>query len=208
MKNCVICGKEFTPFYSKMQVVDSPRCAIILAGQKREEKAQKEWNIEKKQRKEKLKTLSDWKRDLEKEVNHIARLIDKGHECMMCSIDMAGKRVNACHYHSVGSNDTLRFNLFNIWAGCHSCNGEKGGNIHGYDMMLIGKYGRDQWEYIKFELTRLYPYTGLSIPEIKEKIIEARKIVKGLKIADTTYSDKHRITLRTKLNKRLGIYLL
>jgi len=190
------------------QVACSIQCAIEIDRQKRKAKEAKEWRQEKKQRKEKLKTLNDWCKDLETEINKIVRLIDKGNPCMMCSVHPM-KKVNACHYHSVGSSPSLRFNLFNEWTGCESCNNHKGGNIHGYDILLIEKYGREKWEYIKFDLIRLYPYLGLTIPELKEKIKEARKIVKELKSIDllTPYPYSLRWSMREKYNKRLKIYL-
>ena len=46
-------------------------------------------------------------------INEIARLIDYGHGCI-CTGSKNGK-MNAGHYISVGSNDTLRFHLENIW---------------------------------------------------------------------------------------------
>ncbi len=187
------------------QVTCDLDCAIDYAKQQREAKQKKANKEFKKKIKEKHKTISQYKKDLEKEINLIVRLIDKDHPCMMCD-NPNMKRVNACHHHGVGSNDTIRFNLFNIWAGCHKCNGEMGGNINGYDEMLIKRQGRERWEYVKFDLVRTYKHLGLTIPEIKELTLEARKIAKELKSINMTYSDSMRWKLREKLNKRLGIY--
>lgn len=187
------------------QVVCSVPCSYEYQKATKKAKDAKEWRIEKKERKEKLKSINDYCKELEHEINLIVRLIDKGQPCMMCSVHPM-KKVNACHYHSVGSNASLRFNLFNEWAGCESCNNFKGGNIIGYDVLLIEKYGREKWEYIKFDLVRLYPYIGLSIPELKEKTVEARKIAKELKLIDMTYPYSMRWKLREKYNKRLNIY--
>jgi hypothetical protein len=123
---------------------------------------------------------------------------------MMC--DSVMKRTNGCHYHSRGSSPTLRFNLLNIWIGCHSCNGEKGGNIIGYDNRLIDVYGRDKWEHIKFDMVRETPPLHLTIDDLKKAKIEANKIVRELEKLDMVYPEKVRWTMRIKYNERIGIY--
>ena len=198
-KTCKICKKKFEQ-KRFCQVVCSPLCSIKYS----KKLADKKWKEIKKEKKESLKTLSNWKEDLQRLINEIVRLIDKDQNCMMCGKPI--KKLFACHYHSVGGNDMLRFNLLNIWGGCFSCNGMKGGNIHGYDLQLIDKYGRMQWEVIKFDLTRKYHYIGLSIPEIKEIIPIAGQIRNELKKTDMKYSDQMRWKLREKYNQRLGIY--
>ncbi len=209
MPRCKTCKEMFKPqYFLQKYCMDKDECiksfseAVAAINEKAKTKKFKEETAE---LKEKVKTLSQHKKDLEKEINLIVRLIDKDKPCMMCS-NPKMKRVNACHYHSVGANDTLRFNLFNIWAGCHKCNSELGGNIHGYDMLLIEKQGRENWEYVKFELTRTYKHLGLTIPEIKELTLKARKIGKELKLANLTHSDNTRWELRDMYNKQLGIY--
>ena len=149
-------------------------------------------------------TLSDYKKKLQPLINKIARLIDKGHNCMMCGRQM--KRINGCHYHSVGSNDTLRFNLFNIWAGCHSCNSEKGGNINGYDFQLVEIYGKEFWESIKFDMVRENPLIKLSKEDIEIIIKKCRLIINALELENIKFTNEQRISLRKKFNKELGIY--
>lgn len=203
-KTCKQCKRKFEQ-KQPLQYVCSLECSIDYAKELEEKRQNKEFKTYKKEIKEKHKTISQYKKDLEKEINLIVRLIDKDKPCMMCG-NPEMKRVNACHYHSVGANDTLRFNLFNIWAGCHKCNGELGGNITGYDIQLIEKYGREKWEYVKFSLTRTYSHIGLTISEIKELTLEARKIAKELKSIGLLYPCTMRWKLREKYNKRLGIY--
>lgn len=203
-KKCRECGREFTPSYSNLQTCCNLTCSLEYAKKKQDKKQSKAWNIEKRERLDKLKTLTDWKKGLEQIINEIIRLIDKDQPCMMCSITI--KKTFACHYHSVGSNDTLRFNLFNIWAGCFSCNGAKGGNLHCYDMLLIEKLGHERWEYIKFDLTRIYSHLGLTIQDIKEVLPEAKQIRSELKSSNLIYTYEQRWKLREKYNTRLGIY--
>lgn len=94
----------------------------------------------------------------------------------------------------------------NIWAGCHKCNSEQGGNIPGYDEQLIKLYGREQWEAIKFALKHDHQLLKLTPQEIQEKAAEARKIVREMEKAAKMYSLEERITKRIEINQRLGIY--
>lgn len=176
---------------------------ILADKRKQDEKITKKRD---KDLRETLKTLPDKKKELETEVNTIVRLLDKGHPCMMCG-NQRMKKVNACHYHSVGGNDTIRFNLHNIWAGCEPCNSFKGGNLNGYDLCLIATFGNEYWEEVKFGLTREYQILKLTKPEVNEKIKIAREIVRELKQADKVYTNEERIELRDKYNKRLAMYL-
>lgn len=155
---------------------------------------------------EALKTTQQKKQELQDKINLICRLIDKGHPCMMCG-NAKMKKVNACHYHSVGSNDTIRFNLHNLWSGCESCNNFKGGNINGYDLCLLAAFGNEYWEEVKFGLTREYKEIHLTKPEIVEKMKIADEIILELKKNQRQYDNYERIELRDKYNKKLSIYV-
>jgi len=156
--------------------------------------------------KEKNITHGDYEGMLQTEINTIVRLIDKGHVCM--SHGKHGKKINAGHYHSIGSNNSLRFNLENIWLQCESCNGYKGSNRSGYDKGLVETYGQTYFLRINQDIVREYPLVKMSIPELKEKIVIAREIVKELKAADNIFSTDERIEYRKFYNKQIGIYNL
>jgi len=199
MRKCKICKVEFTPVHSSVQMCCSINCAIEYSKQIEKKK----WTKQKKVLKEKLKTKSDYQKELQPIFNQIAREIDKSSLCLMCG--KKPKKENGCHYHSVGSNPTLRWNLFNIWLGCEKCNSWLGGNINGYDNEIIKYYGRDKWEYIKFDLVRIYKSLHLSIPELKELKVLSKKILKEVKdLPVLTHNE--RWELRKKLNIRLNIY--
>jgi len=168
------------------------------------EKEKKSWDKRKAEMKFEIATHGEIAKTLQNPINHIARLIDKGHPCMMCGKPI--KKDFGCHYHSVGSNSTLRFNLLNVWSGCYSCNGMKGGNIPGYDIQIVGMYGKKKWEYIKFDLVRETDPLHLSKEEMKELAAKARTIVKELQKLNMIYPVQMRWKMREKLNERLGIY--
>lgn len=207
-KKCKECKEQFLPQFFNQKFCFKESCREIeikriLDAQKRTQK--KEWSKRKRETKERLKTKGEWKNDLQKEINSIIRLIDKGQSCMMCDTDNP-KGFSACHYHSVGSNDTLRFHLLNIWGGGFHCNSAKGGNIIGYDEQLLEKYGHERWELIKFGIKRDTKELHLSIDEIKGFIKVTRSVVKELKKADLIYSLENRWLIRERLNEQIGIY--
>jgi hypothetical protein len=151
---------------------------------------------------EKIKGLPEFKKDLEKEINHIIRLIDKGCKCISCN----AKGNSAGHYHSVGANGSLRYNLHNLHIQEYSCNGEKGANIVKYGQGLIEIYSKEYKEYIEYDLVSLYPTIKLSISEIKDAITKAKNVVKILKTEDKEYNPEERLQRRTFFNKIIGIY--
>lgn len=169
----------------------------------KEKQRVKQWQKEKKVIEAKNKTLSDWQKELQKEINTIVRLIDKGSGCISCG----GQTTPAGgHYHSTGSNRSITFHLDNIHLQDFNCNNWKSANLHKYDLGIIERYGNDYWNYIKFYIPRLFPLLKMAKNDYSEKIKIARQIVKELQKADLTYSANVRLELRKKYNERLGIY--
>jgi hypothetical protein len=142
---------------------------------------------------------------LETQINAICRLLDKDVPCISCN---GTTTPQAGHYHSVGSHPALRFNLFNVAVQDYNCNCAKGGNQHAYDLGLIKMYGKEYWEYVKFELPQQYPVLKLTKPELLEAIGKAKELVKALKNANITYSVEQRKRLRHEYNSYIGIYTL
>lgn len=196
---CKVCKDKFDPKYFLQKVCLEPTCILEWSKKVKE----KEWKAEKKILKDNLKTNADHVRELQPIFNQIAREIDKDSLCLMCGT--TPKKKNGCHYHSVGANPSLRFNLFNIWLGCEKCNSWLGGNINGYDLELIKYYNRDKWEYIKFDIVRLYPSLHLSIPRLVELKVIAKDILKEVKKMPVL-THEERWNIRKELNKRIGIY--
>ncbi len=162
--------------------------------------------------KEKGLTHGDYENMLQKEINTIVRLIDYGANCISCNrpISTVGYKMTgkpqASHRHSVGSNNSIRFMLFNNFVGCYRCNVQYAGNPDGYDKGLEATFGKEVAEYVKYEIVRLYPIIKLSIPELKDKIAAAKEIVKELKSVGNTYSVQDRLELRREYDVRIGIY--
>ncbi len=167
--------------------------------------AEKQKKVELAAKKEALMTLSDYKKQLEEKVNEIVRLIDKDQNCISCN--NKPNKLFAGHYHSVGSQQPIRFNLLNIYGQCYSCNGEKGGLLLQYGQGLINNFGKEHKEYCEFELLRTFKTIKLDKFEILEAKKIATELCRFLKLENKTYSPNERLELRKKFNNMIGIYL-
>jgi len=153
---------------------------------------------------QKLKTNVDYVKDLQKEINTIVRLIDRGSQCIS-TLKPLNTKYDAGHFYSCGSNPSLRFHLDNIHAQSVYANQYLSGDQMNYLNGLEKVYGTEYKNYV-IDLKRKYPILKLSIDELKEKIVIAKEIVKGLKITNYQYNSDVRISLRQIINKKLGIY--
>lgn len=173
--------------------------------QKKIEKQSKKRNREeKKQAKYKLKTKSDYERELQKHINTIVRLIDKGGCCISTQKPLNAK-YDAGHFYAVGSNPALRFNLFNIYAQSVYANQYLSGDQINFLSGLRHFYGSEHGEYV-LSLKSLYKALKLSVDEIIEAIKVAKCIVKELQEANGIYDADERIRLRKEYNDKIGIY--
>lgn len=168
MKKCKSCGNKFEPKYSTAQPVCSFECALDY---NKKEKV-KEWKSKKKKIKESLKTLSDYKKELQVLVNRFIRLRDKYKQCISCSKPLKNK-FDAGHYRSQGGNPEIRFNELNIHGQCVYCNQHLHGSLINYRINLIKRIGLDKVEWLEGK----HEPSKLSIEEIKElKILYKQKI--------------------------------
>lgn len=153
-KTCKICLTEFTSYRSTQKVCSVPcsiKFAVIETKRKEEKELRRQRAIarqELKARREKLKTKSDWNREAQTAVNKYIFWRDYGQPCIACgralNYGVRGGAVDASHYRSRGSASHLRFNLFNIHAGCVQCNRDLSGNIIPYRINLIEKVGAER----------------------------------------------------------------
>lgn len=213
LRLCDHCGNEFKPYNSLVKACGIP-CAIELGKAKAKKDLEnqvkreaKEWSLKKKEGLDNLKTKSDYEKDLEKEINHIVRLIDKGHECI--SSGKKNYKVNAGHFYSVGSTPALRFNLLNIFNQSVDDNMFRGGNILDYSESLRKTFGLEVSNEIH-GLKYKYQILDLSIPELKEKIkiarVVVRKLIKENWDESKPYTTEERIEKRRFYNDLIGIY--
>lgn len=153
-----------------------------------------------KQKKEETRTKSYFEKILQGEINQIVRLIDADKGCISCDHgwhSKATRQFHAGHRISVGANDTLRFNVYNIYKQCSICNNFKSANEREYDKGLIKYYGLSMLEYVRI-LPVQFPSLHLSKEELKEAIIKARRIKKEI-LEGKDYT-------RQQINDQIGIY--
>ena len=167
-KKCKICRNSFTPKYSTTQMVCSPICAMAYT--KQQEK--KKWNKEKKERKDALKTHSDWLREVQTQFNRYIRLRDKNKPCISCGKPLVGK-YDAGHYYSVGSTPELRFDADNVHGQCVACNQHLHGNLIDYTERLPLRIGDKRFEQLKSRRGKIKKY---SIEELKEMKAKYRRL--------------------------------
>lgn len=197
-KKCPICKEKKQPFPG---TVCSYECSIKYM----EAKKQKAWTKEKSERRDKLKTHSDWSKELQDLVNEIARLIDKGAPCISCQKSTGSQR-HGGHRWRTSTYPEIRFHLDNVASQCAYCNDYLSGNSDGYDYGLLEFYGGAYLNWVHSGIREAFKSTKLTIPELIEAKARAKKIVRSLRLANTTYGPKIRILLRKKYNKKLGIY--
>jgi hypothetical protein len=144
------CGIAFTP--QRMgQHACSPLCAVELARAKREQaetRARSDARKADRQKREKLKTRSDWIKETRDAVHKYVRLRDSERGCISCGCALcndysAGGRFDAGHFRSVGSAPHLRFEINNIHGQCKRCNRYLAGNAIEYRAGLVDRYGTE-----------------------------------------------------------------
>ena len=180
---CKECSEYYTKFRSTQQVC-SVKCAMAMGKRKAEEKRKKLEKADRlkasrrmRERKEKLKSRSDWLKDLQRVFNEFIRLRDVNLPCISCGRYHNGQ-YHAGHYRSVGACPELRFNEDNVHKQCSACNNHLSGNILEYRLGLIEKIGIERVEFLE---RKDHPPLKLSVEEIKELIKVYRAKVRELK---------------------------
>jgi ssDNA-binding Zn-finger/Zn-ribbon topoisomerase 1 len=137
-------------------------------------KEDKKWVAEKK---ESLKTHSDWMQLLQIAFNTYIRLRDKDLPCISCGQNLQGKKTDASHFYSCGAYPQLRVDEDNVHNACVHCNQHKGGNLHEYRKRLPARIGQERFDALE---ERKQQELKLTLPEIKEKIAYYKGLIKEL----------------------------
>jgi hypothetical protein len=153
---------------------------------------------------QKLKTLSDYHKELQKEINTLVRTIDKGGLCISSQKPLNDK-FDAGHFYSVGSNPSLRYHLDNIHAQSVYSNQHLSGDQINFLFGLELTYGPEYKDFV-LELKRKYQVLKLTSDQLSEKTKLVKEIIKELRTNDKVYSGPDRLLLRKEFNERIGIY--
>lgn len=185
-------------------------CSSICVTAKGDENAEKvkaklkktEWTKEKAELK--IDTHSKENRSgLQREINKLARQIDArfGYGCVDCCGRPYGKQIDGAHFHSVGSNSSLRYNLHNIHSADSQCNQYSNTHISGYKIGLEKRYGKEYLEMVE-HLPALHKELRLSNLEISNKLKLVRSLNRNFKIYQLQDGD----AARDLFNTLIGIY--
>ena len=127
--------------------------------------------------KERNKSVSQWRKELQQVFNQYIRLRDQGKGCISCGKQLQGK-YDAGHFYSVGSYPNLRFNESNVFGQCVGCNQHKHGNLLEYAIGIERRIGKTKLEELKsLRNDRL----SLPLDKIKELIYYYKDKVKEIK---------------------------
>jgi len=155
---------------------------------------------------QKLKTNADYVKELQKEINTIVRLIDRGTQCIS-TLKPLNDKYDAGHFYSCGSNPSLRFHLDNIHAQSVYANQYLSGDQMNYLNGLETIYGKEYKENV-IGLKLKYPVLKLGIEGLKEKITIAKGIIKRHRenVDFIITTPNARRVYRYEYNTKLGIY--
>ncbi|MFK3738972.1 recombination protein NinG [Massilia sp. TN1-12] len=146
-RKCATCAQRFKPA-RQMQKVCSPACAAVH-GRRETERQER---AETRERKQAMKTRTDWLRDAQTAFNAYVRERDKDLPCISCGRFHQGA-YDAGHYRSVGAQPALRFHEDNVHRQCVPCNQHKSGNAVEYRLGLIARIGVERVEFLEQEHT-------------------------------------------------------
>lgn len=159
-KRCRYCKQPFTPERVKQILCSNVDCAIGYAEKSATKRVETQANAERKElraRKQKLKTRSDWIKEVQIVFNKFIRLRDGNLTCISCDAplnsEMVGGGFDAGHYLSRGSKPNLRFDLRNCHGQCKKCNRYLSGNIGNYRERLISRIGLAEVESLEADNT-------------------------------------------------------
>ena len=195
--------------YTNWLISDDPKAKetfdkLLIKNKSDFNKSKKEkWNKEKLNIKKSLETKSDLEKKLQKEINLIVRLIDRGHKCISSGREL-GKSYDAGHLFTTQAQPTIRFNLFNIFAQSVHDNQHKSGNELEYFFRIGELFGSEFQDFV-VSLKQI-DAIHLSKDELRDKTSVARSIIKWLKLQDRKFTKEERITMRSDFNNQLGIY--
>jgi hypothetical protein len=130
-----------------------------------------------KERKVKLKTRSDWLKEVQVVFNAYIRKRDEDEPCISCGRHHQGQ-YHAGHYRSVGSTPELRFEELNVHKQCSTCNNYRSGNLIEYRIRLPAKIGLDKVEWLEGKHEPKH-YTIDELKELKRIYREKIKLLEA-----------------------------
>lgn len=168
-KSCKVCKVKFIPRAST-QVVCSWQCSLAYTSKEKIKRERKDYR----EKKEALKTRSEWLKEAQVVFNRYIRERDKDLPCVSCV--QHRNSYDAGHYRSVGAAPQLRFNEDNVHKQCVHCNQHKSGNAIDYRINLVKRIGLERVELLE-SCNDPVKYTIEDAKEIKKLYNEKLKLL-------------------------------
>lgn len=156
---CKYCKTSYTPAKPK-QIVCSADCAIGYSEKQKSKQLHTQARMERRELREKkqaLKTRSDWIKEVQIVFNKFIRLRDFDLGCISCGASFissdVGGAYDAGHYLSRGAKPHLRFVEHNVAGQCKRCNRYLSGNVPNFRSGLIGRIGHVAVEALEADTT-------------------------------------------------------
>lgn len=169
MTRCKICRVEYERRYITQKTCGDPICK---AEQKRQDKIAKVRRVEFRQRKEAVKTRSEWIKEAQVAFNAFIRERDKYQPCISCgsplAVEAIGGGFDCGHYRSVGSAPHLRYDERNAHGQCKKCNRYGSGRAVDYRIGLMKRIGESTLADLERDQTHKH-YTIDDLKAIKAK---------------------------------------
>lgn len=179
-RSCKYCKQRYVPERAGQIICSNIDCAVGWTEKLSSKRSQMVAKADRKvtrERKEKLKSRSDWLDDLQKVFNAYIRERDYYEPCISCGTTNPDIQYCAGHYRTRGSSPHLRFNELNVNKQCNKrCNLELSGNIVNYRIGLIKKIGLEAVERIESDNNPAH----YSIDDIKSMIVKYRDMKNNL----------------------------
>ena len=199
-RKCANCGDRFAKS-QPLQQTCSIHCAIEYSRKLEAKRANKIARADKKEKLDKLKSVADWKKDLQVVVNWIVRELDKDFPCISHPETKNFLRYDAGHAYTVKVHSDVRYNVHNIHKQSSEAN-ERHGFCAEYAKGLKVRYGQ---KYLDMVLSLPLDWKGIgkdkfTISNIKDIYLpNARRIQREMKDG-AEFS-------RDQVNEMIGIYV-
>lgn len=169
---CKHCKERFDQKHFNVRYCDKDECFEAMMLEVREKYRKSKEKADKKATnllKEKLKTKSDYIKDLQKLVNRFVRIRDLGKSCISCNTILTENvKYDAGHMYPT-TYQFLRFNEDNIAGQCVRCNRDLHGNISEYRPKMEERIGIEKMQWLHANRHNRF---DISIEDLKEKIKE------------------------------------
>ena len=176
---CKHCKTKFEPKYFLQKFCLKTDECIKAYVEFMKTKKKKAWKKEKQERREALKTKSDYWKECQTAFNAFIKLRDKDKPCISCGTTKQNIKYDAGHFHSIGAYPNIRIHEDNCHKQCsNNCNVHLSGNLLAYRENLIKRIGQERFD--ELERVKNIPL-NYTIEDIKEKTKYYRKLVRELK---------------------------